>query len=202
MSAQHDPLRTKVQDLAEKLNRRRRTASETSEKLIQERSAFFDRLALLNAGALTFSVTLFASLSVKNPKGLLILHTAWFCLLTALAACLVRNLSHQHYRSTYVAASMARAEVDYIDVDHEAISTRVDAYSDSSEPFDKRREIKINRENRAKWEQHLAEMETQRDRHWTLVRITEWIASVSMTTGFLLLVIFATVNPGRLLFNK
>lgn len=194
MSAQHDPLRTKVEDLTEKLNRRRRTAAETSDEIIQERNAFFDRLALLNAGALTFSVTLFASLSVKNPRGLSVLHAAWFCLLIALAACLIRNLSHQHYRTSHVVASMAKAEVDYIDVDHEAISTRVVAYSDSSEPFDKEREIKINRANRAKWVAKLAEWETRRDRHWSLVRITEWIAAVGMTTGFLLLVIFATVN--------
>jgi hypothetical protein len=194
MSAQHDPLRTKVEDLAEKLNRRRRTASETSEKIIQERNAFFDRLALLNAGALTFSVTLFAFLSVKNPKGLLILHTAWICLLIALASCLVRNLSHQHYRSSFAVASMARAEVDFIDVSVEAISTRVSAYSDSTEPFDMQREIETNRTNRAKWEQKLAQWETWRERHWTLVRITEWTGAVSMTTGFLFLVIFATVN--------
>lgn len=193
MSAQ-DPLVTKVQDLAQKLNRRRRTASETSEKLIEKRDTFFDRLALLNAGALTFSITLFASFSLKNPRGLLLLHTAWIFLLVALAACLVRNLSHQHYRFAHVAASMARAEVDYIDVDHEVISTKVVAYSDSSETFDKPREVKINRENRAKWEQQLAEMEAQRDRHWTLVKVSEWIAAVSMTSGFLLLVIFATVN--------
>jgi hypothetical protein len=194
MSVQ-DPVATKAQDLAEKLNRRRREASETSEKVIEERNAFFDRLALLNAGALTFSITLFASFSLKNPRGLLLLHTAWICLLVALAACLVRNLSHQHYRSSHAAASMARAEVDYIDVGHEMISSaRVVAYSDSAEPYDRPREIKINRENRAKWEQRLLEMETQRDRHWTLTRISERIAAGSMTTGFLLLVIFATVN--------
>jgi uncharacterized integral membrane protein len=194
MSAQHDPLRTKVQDLAQKLNRRRRTASETSEKIIQERNAFFDRLALLNAGALTFSVTLFASLSAKNPRGLFFLQSAWIGLLIALAACLVRNLSHQHYRFSRVAASLARTEVDYIDVDHEAISSRVVAYSDSSEPFDQQREVTINRANRAKWQQQLTEMETAAERHFTLARICEWIAAVSMTTAFLFLVMFAMVN--------
>jgi hypothetical protein len=193
VSAQ-DPLVTKVQDLAQKLNRRRRTASETSEKLIEERSAFFDRLALLNAGALTFSVTLFASFSSKNPRGILSLHAAWICLLIALAACLVRNLTHQHYRISHAVAELARAEVSYIDVDHEVISTKDVAYSDSSEPFDKQREIKINRSNRAKWQENLERMETQRDRHWKVVRISEWIAAVSMSTGFLLLIVFATVN--------
>jgi hypothetical protein len=193
MSAQ-DPLVTKVQDLAQKLNRRRRTASETSEKLIGERSAFFDRLALLNAGALTFSVTLFASFSSKNPKGIFSLRAAWICLLIALAACLVRNLTHQHYRFSHAAAELARAEVNYIDVDHEVFTTRSVAYSDYSEPFDKEREIKINRSNRAKWEESLEKMEAQRDRHWKLVRISEWTAAASMSAGFLLLIVFATVN--------
>jgi hypothetical protein len=194
MSAPHDPLRTKVEDSAQKLDRRRRAASENSEKIIEERNAFFDRLALLNAGALTFSVTLFASLSVKNPKGLSILHAAWIFLLIALAACLVRNLSHQHYRSAFAVASMARAELDFIDVSVEAISTRVTGYSDSTEPFDMQREIETNRANRATWDQKLAVWETRKKRNWNIVRITEWTAAVSMTTGFLFLVIFATLN--------
>jgi hypothetical protein len=195
MSAQRDPLITKVNDLTEKLNRRRLEASETSETLIRERNAFFDRLALLNAGALTFSVTLFASLSVKNPKGLLILHAAWICLLIALAACLVRNLSHQHYRASHAGASMAKAEVDYGDAHYEAISAnKIVGYSDSSEPYDQQGEIKRNRANRATWERHLTQLGTKRDRSLTLVRIFEWAAAVSMTTGFLFLIIFATVN--------
>jgi hypothetical protein len=195
MSAPHDPLKTKVDDLTEKLNRRRLEASETSETIIQERNAFFDRLALLNAGALTFSVTLFASLSVKNPKGLLILHSAWICLLIALAACLIRNLSHQHYRTWHAGASMAKAEVAYSDAHYETISSgKIVGYSDSSEPYDRQGEIRRNRENRAIWEQHLAQSETRSDRNWKLVRITEWLAAISMTAGLLFLIIFATVN--------
>lgn len=193
MSVQ-DPLETKVRDLAEKLNRRRRTASETSEKVLEERSAFFDRLALLSAGALTFSVTLFTSFSSKNPKGIFSLRAAWICLLTALTACLVRNLTHQHYRFSHVVAERAKAEVRYIDVDDEVISTKPVAYSDSSEPFDKQREIQINRSNRVIWQQELEKWETQRERHWKLVRICEWVAAISMSVGFVLLIVFATVN--------
>lgn len=90
---------------------------------------------------------------------------------------------------------MAKAEVDYIDAHHEMISAnKIVGYSDSSEPYDQQGEIKRNRANRVIWEQHVTQLETQRDRHWMLVRITEWIAAVSMTTGFLFLIIFATVN--------
>ena len=190
----HNPLQTKVQNLTEKLNRSRLSASETSETLIRERNAFFDRLALLNAGALTFSVTLFASLSLKNPRSLIFVHTAWISLLIAVAACLIRNLVHQHYRSSFASASLASAEVAYLDAYFEVISTQVVAYSDSSERFDKDREIKLNRESREKWKKKLAEWETLRDRHWGLVRVTEWVAAVSMLAGFLLLIIFAIVN--------
>lgn len=197
MSGQVDPLQAKVQDLAETLNRRRRTASETSQKIIEERNAFFDRLALLNAGALTFSVTLFASLSVKNPRGLVYLHVAWALLLIALAASLLRNLSHQHYRTSHSIASMAEAEINFLDVTLEALSTRVVGYTDSSEPFDKERDIESNRSNRASWEKKLAQWGTSRDRHWAIVRGTEWLAAISMTAGFLFLIIFATVNTRR-----
>jgi len=193
MSAQ-DPLITKVKDLAEKLNRRRRAAAETSEKLIEERSAFFDRLAILNAGALTFSATLFGTLMLDDPRGVFCLHAAWAFLLIALASCLARNLFHQHYRFSHVGAEMAKAEVAYIDVDHEVISTTAVAYSDSSDPFDKEREVKINRSNREKWQQELERQESQRERYWTFARITEWTAAVAMFIGFLLLTVFVTIN--------
>jgi hypothetical protein len=190
MSMQHDPLATKVQKVTETLNRRRPDHTETSKEIIRERNAFFDRLALLNAGALTFSVTLYQ----KNPKGLWPLHTAWICLLVALAVCLLRNFSHQYYRSFFAFASRAKAEVNFSDVDYEVISTQDIVYSDSSEPFDRQRAVKINRENRAKWEKSQTEMTARRNRHWNLVRTAEWIAIVSMTAGFSFLVIFATVN--------
>jgi len=114
--------------------------------------------------------------------------------LIALATCLVRNLTHQHYRISHAVAELARAEVSYIDVDYEAISTRVVAYSDSSEPFDMQREIKLNRSNRAKWQESLETMETKRERHWKVAMISEWVAAVSMSTGFLLLITFAIIN--------
>jgi hypothetical protein len=131
---------------------------------------------------------------VKNPRGIFSLHAAWICLLIALATCLVRNLTHQHYRISHAVAELARAEVSYIDVDYEAISTRVVAYSDSSEPFDMQREIKLNRSNRAKWQESLETMETKRERHWKVAMISEWVAAVSMSTGFLLLITFAIIN--------
>src|SRR5580658_7899718 len=93
-TSQHDPLATKVAAVAEKLNRRRMNARETSIEVNAQRSKFFDRLAVLNAGALTFSVTLLNVSSLNAaiyPPILLFLYAAWACLLIALLACLLRN---------------------------------------------------------------------------------------------------------------
>src|SRR5271165_3009867 len=97
MSATHNPLFEKVKNTADKLNRRRQTASATSKEIVARREAFFDRLALMNVGALTFSVTLVGRLgtNARFPKDLLV---AWGFLLLAAGACLMRNLSHQHYQ--------------------------------------------------------------------------------------------------------
>ena len=59
-----DPLVAKRNDVAAKLNRRRKSITDISVKVSEERNDFFDRLAILNAGALTFSVTL---LNISTP---------------------------------------------------------------------------------------------------------------------------------------
>ena len=190
----HDPLATKHREKTEALNRRRVSHSETSKKIAEDRNAFFDKLALLNAGALTFSVTFLGNLAEQHPHRIFVLHTAWAFLLAALGACLVRNLSHQHYLFSDQAAKRAEAEIAFINVDDEVISRRPIAYSDSSEPFDLKRELLINRENRDIWRKELTEEQPRAERHWRLVLIMEWAAGLSMFTGFLLLVIFAVLN--------
>ena len=96
----------------------------------------------MNVGALTFSVTLAGRLvlNARSPKTLFF---AWGFLLIAAGACLLRNLSHQHYQMADSVASMAEAEVAYIDVDHEVIGTGNVMYSDSPELFDQNREVTL-----------------------------------------------------------
>lgn len=104
----HDPLMEKRKGIAETLNRRRKRASEASLKVAEDRNTFFDRLAVLNAGALTLSVTLLGTSAQQHPHKLLLLYMAWASLLVALLACLVRNFSHQGY--VFSDATSKRAE--------------------------------------------------------------------------------------------
>jgi uncharacterized integral membrane protein len=190
----HDPLVEKRTAIAETLNRRRQTASETSKKVAEDRNAFFDRLALLNAGALTFSVTLLGTSVRQHPQSLLLLYVAWASLLVALFACLLRNLSHQGYVFSDAAAKRAESEIAYIEVDSEIVSTKSIVYADSAEPFDKERELKINKENREVWQKELTRIQKKAERNWQLVVATEWIARIAMLLGFVLLIVFAVAN--------
>lgn len=193
----HDPLFEKRNAVAETLNRRRQAASEASIKVAEERNAFFDKLAVLNAGALTFSVTLLGHSVQQFHYTLFLLYAAWMFLLIALGACLIRNFSHQGYRFSDAATKRAESEISYIDVDSEIISTKPVIYADAAEPFDKEREIKINKENRDVWQAELARIGEKAIRNWRLVVMTEWVAGICMSAGFLLLIVFAVFNSLR-----
>jgi len=193
MSTVQNPLFEKVKNTAAKLNRRRQSASDTSKQIVARREAFFDRLALMNAGALTFSVTL-AGRMESNAHFPKTLFGAWGFLLLAAGACLVRNLSHQHYQMADALANMAESEVAYIDADHEVISTENIMYSDSTEPFDQNREITLNRSNREIWKKTLETQQRTATRHWGIVHAAEWVAGSAMLLGFGLLITFALRN--------
>jgi hypothetical protein len=194
MTSPHNPLAAKRDNIAEKLNRRRKDASETSIKINEQRSSFFDRLGLLNAGALTFSVSLLGR-SNQIVHHVRILHTAWIFLLLGLVGCLARNFLHQGYHFSHAVASRAEAEVEYIDVDTEIISSvEPIIYMDSAEPFNRERELEINKNNREKWHTELQRTRRLVDGYWNSFRVSEWVAGAGMLVGFLLLIVFAMFN--------
>lgn len=162
-------------------------------KIAEERSAFFDKVAVLNAGALTFSVTLLNASTATRPHSLLILYAAWVLLLIALVACLVRNISHQGYRFSDALVSRSESEIEFIDADSEAVSAVSPSiiYEDAPEPFDLARELKINKENRERWHDSLQSTQVRLKRYWKTALVSEWTAGISMTLGFLLLIVFA-----------
>jgi hypothetical protein len=189
-----NPLHEKYKTEAEKLNRRRKTATDTSKEIVVRREAFFDRLALMNAGALTFSVTLLSRVGDNRPHHTFFLYSAWILLVVALGACLTRNLSHQHYQLADSLTKMAESEISVIDVDHEILTTQTVLYSDSAEPFDNNREVALNRSNREFWKKTLEREKRKESRHWKFVIASEWVAGTSMVVGFLFLVLFAVRN--------
>ena len=149
-------------------------------------------LALLNAGALTFSVTL-----LGHPTQALSLfyfvYAAWIFLLIALAACLVRTYSNLEHRFYSVASNRAESEIALIDADTDAVGVLSDylKYDDAAEPFDKDRELRINKENRDEWQKVLAKTKRRADIGWTVFGIAQWTASIAMCLGFLFLIVFA-----------
>ncbi|MCU1268808.1 MAG: hypothetical protein JWN74_102 [Acidobacteriaceae bacterium] len=194
-----DELLEKRKNEAERLNRRRRAAADTSIEIISRREAFFDRLALLNAGALTFSVTLLSNAGLTSGLSWpLFLYIAWGLILLAMAACLGRNLFHQHFQMSDVMTKMAESEIAYLDVDLEIMNSGIiGGYSDSAEPFDLQRETTVNRSNRDDWQRSLTDHQRKVKRNWGLVVAAEWIAGISMLMGFACLIAFAVRNIGH-----
>lgn len=195
-STPHNPLVEKRNAAGETLDRRRRTAAEFSVKLADDRIAFFDRLALLSAGALTFSVTLLGHTSQPHPHRLFVLYAAWLFLLLSLCSCLLRNYSNQAHRFYQVGSNRAESEVALFDADSEVVAAMAGqiAYSDASEPFDKDRELKINRENREVWQKEFERTKKKAEAHWKVSQWAERVAGVSILIGFLLLIAFAVVS--------
>jgi hypothetical protein len=198
MSTPHNPLVERRNAAAEKLNRRRQTAVETSVKTAEESNAFFDKLAVLSAGALTFSVT-FLSRPAQAHWQLFILYAAWVLLLIALASCLVRNYSNIGHRFYKVVSDRAESEVALIDADSEVVSAMAELlkYDDAAEPFDKDRELKINRENREVWHKEFERAKKHADVRWKVHGIAERAAGLGACLGFLLLIVFAILNTYR-----
>ncbi len=194
----HNPLVEKRNAAAEKTSRRRRTASETSVKIAEESSAFFDKLAVLNAGALTFSVTLLSH-AMQAHWQLFILYAAWILLLVALASCLVRNYSNIGHRFYGVVSNRAESEVALIEADSEVVSAMAGflKYDDATEPFDKDRELKINRDNREVWQKEFERTKKHAEIRWRVHEIAEWTAGLGACLGFLLLIVFAILNTYR-----
>ena len=192
----HNPLVERRNNAAEQLDRRRRTAAETSVKVAEGLNAYFDRLALLAAGALTFSVTLVGHPTRAHSHRLFIIYAAWACLLTALGSCLLRVFSNHGHRFYKVGANRAEAEVALIDADTEVLKVlgHSIAYSDAAEPFDKQRELKINDDNRAVWRKEFLRTEKMANLLWRIHQGAGWIAGVAMFLGFLLMMTFAIYN--------
>lgn len=194
MDAHRDPLFEKQKGAAETLDRRRKVAHDVSVRVAADRSDFFYRLSLLSGGALTFSVAWLGYFAPLTTCRLMLIYASWLFLLTSLCACLIRNLSHQGYLFADVASKRIESEIAYIDVDSELITTHVVAYSESSENFDRHRELRINKENRELWQEELKKHQPFVDRYWKRVKLMEGLATSCVFVGFLLLIIFAVVN--------
>jgi hypothetical protein len=164
-------------------------------KIAEETIGFFDKLAILNAGALTFSVTLLNHATQARWQ-LFIVYAAWIFLLVALASCLIRNYSNMGHRFYKMGSDQAEAEVALLDADSEAVSALAGfiRYEDAAEPFDAARELRINRENRDVWQKEFEGRKANAEVRWKLHVIAEWAAGISMCLGFLLLITFAVVN--------
>lgn len=94
-----DPPTDQLKRLSEKLKDSSEKIDEFQYKAASERSQFFEKLALLDGGAIVLSVTFIGYfLSAQGTlRGRRLLYGSWSLLLLSLLACLLRNFFYQNY---------------------------------------------------------------------------------------------------------
>lgn len=196
MATPPNPLIERRNSAAETVDRKRKTASETSVSVLEGLNALFDRLALLAAGALTFSVTLLGHPARPREHRYFIIYAAWSFLLVSLTCCLLRIFASHSHRFFQIVSSRASSEVELIDADSAVVKSLHPflKYSDSVEPFDAARELKISYGNRERWQTETARTSKWEKVMWKMNVVTQWTAAISLFFGFLFLMGFAVYN--------
>ena len=96
----HDSSATEksYQDALDNLKKSNKLFSEAQSEVRRDRNTFFEKLTLLQGGAIVISLTLLNLIAAKRVIGVRwSLHIAWGLLLIGLFASIFRNLLNQHY---------------------------------------------------------------------------------------------------------
>jgi hypothetical protein len=133
-----EPSRTVPDQLAEaskKHERLKELFEAIQQETIRDRARYFEKLALLNGGALALSVSVlgyFVTRPAPRVHCVIALHTAWGLLLVGLLASVFRNLYHQNYRFYRSASWWAEAVAGLKSAEAEFVKSRVDILVDQS----------------------------------------------------------------------
>jgi uncharacterized protein (DUF486 family) len=167
-------------------------------EVIREAARYYERIALLNGGALVLSVTFLGYLSsrqVPRIAWIIVLHFAWGFLLLGLLAAIFRNRIHSGY--TYYSAFCQMADrviglntaeiqllesgnVQFVDAQLRAAST-----NEIAKDLEKKRET---------WNRSRENAERKRKISERVFRVLEFGAEGCLVVGLILLIFFAVRN--------
>ena len=182
---------TPAQKLAQS---RRKRFQEISSEVAAERSRYFERLALLNGGALTLSVTLINTFLTSHAVTLLrwVLTVSWGFLLAGMLCAVLRNFFHTSHKYYYHFGRMAKAE-------SELSEEEVDFYS-GGQVF--KNGVEMNREelldtaktNTTAWNKQWLDADRNEKSSSRLFTTLEVCAQTSFFLGLIMLIVFSIMN--------
>jgi hypothetical protein len=196
-----DPLSDQLRRQYEKTSQAGGKIDEFQRASAAERSQFFEKLALMNGGAIVLSVT-FLGYFLSNQHVLRwrhLLHVAWALLLLSLLACLLRNLFYQNYVfyarvSPYVRKLAEQSELEaQVALDPTAV-----LLADSEDALmttEEREQFATHLRKKGNQQQTEAEAAIRKSKRAERIwRACEPVALSALFLGVALLVLFATLN--------
>jgi uncharacterized membrane protein len=167
--------------------------------VLEARVAFYERLALFDAGTIAATITFVASL--REHQSILyqnVLFSGWILLLVAMGLCFVRNSStHAHLyfesaaRYQQTVSIQREAEANYFQA-HE--STFV---NDLGEPEDSAEVIKARQKDASLYKEKGEKFASISARKFKLLILSERCAAVLTTAGILCMLVFTVGNLRR-----
>ena len=199
MNPAYSPHFQRVSDAADALKASSERLERANKEFNDKTDQFFERLALLNGGALASSATILGHFFTRIPaavNAIYLLEAAWGLLLYALAAAFARNYSLQRYRwyGTYekYAEKKAQREAASITFFEGEIAEIIDRHSGL--PLDRKQEIDIAHHNQQQWEKATTEAKGTERRLIRVAVVFEYSCIGATFVGLVLLVAFAAMN--------
>lgn len=197
----HNPDQGKLAEASRQAGKTGQKFDEVQYEVIREGARFFERLALLNGGALVLSVSFLGFLSSRqgtSMEHIEVLYTSWGMLLAALLASTFRNLYHQAYlyHATFSmwardAETLKEIEVETVGGSNALIvdANRKPLLADALQRFRGRLET-----NKAFWTQAKGKSEKDAESYTRVYKFCEYVSQIGFFFGLLLMVFFAVAN--------
>jgi hypothetical protein len=195
-----DPPAEQLKRISEKIATTSAEIDKFQYRAASERGQFFEKLVLLNGGAIVVSVTFLGYFLPRQDtiRFRPVLHWSWSLLLVSLLACLVRNFYYQNYVyyarvSPYIRKLSERTEIEA----KVAVDPTQLFLTDEDKPMTATERDAFAAELKAKSQNHRTEADRAGRRARFAERVWRPCESIALTTlvlGLTLLVWFAIIN--------
>lgn len=193
---QHETLRQTYEEAKQDASKAAKEFDATQRKLLDDRVAFYEKLALFDTGTIAATITMVATLKQHQTlRWENILFVGLIALLVAMALCLIRNsCAHAHLYYTIAAAynkthaRQTEACIDFLNVDQAPL------VSETGEEKDKAAYLEQRRERAEQFKGYAQKYEGMSENRFNLVKWSSWIASTLTTIGVGCILVFAIKN--------
>ncbi len=198
MDGANDPHYLKVKDAGEAIAHAREQLDAAGTHYKEQHIAFFEKLALLNGGALASSATVLGYFAPSHgvARASSVIEAAWGMLAVGMVASFSRNYFAPllpWYQSFEI---YMRKKAEHQRADADAMRNLRDTILDrySGQPLDRDEEIRISEGNAGRWEAASKAADAKAKRRKVLMDVSEYAALGASVVGIFLLVAFTLLN--------